>query len=51
MTPFRPHMLEGETGPYRELVWIMKQAWQENPDIRPDMTWVKKRVKTLNKGR
>ncbi|XP_064649697.1 atrial natriuretic peptide receptor 1-like isoform X2 [Lineus longissimus] len=50
-TPFRPQIMDGQMGPHRELIWLMKQGWQENPDTRPDMSWIKKKIKTINKGK
>jgi hypothetical protein len=49
--PFRPHVFDGEMGLHREFIWLMKQGWQENPDIRPDIAWVKKKIKAINKGK
>ena len=49
--PFRPPLPESECKIDFRLVALMKEAWHENPDSRPDIAAVKAKLSLFNKGK
>nr|VZI00794.1 unnamed protein product [Spirometra erinaceieuropaei] len=47
--PYRP-TLENEDGCSSELVKLISEAWDENPDVRPEFTTIKVSMRKLNKA-
>ncbi|VDN14765.1 unnamed protein product [Dibothriocephalus latus] len=49
LVPYRP-TLENEDGSSAELVKLISEAWDENPDVRPEFTTIKVSMRKLNKA-
>ena len=49
---FRPQLPELEEGgeELETVILLMKKCWAEQPDARPSMDTVKKKIRGLNKG-
>ena len=48
--PFRPQLPKYEKGE-EGMVELMRDCWKEDPNERPDTEDIKKRLKSLNKGK
>ena len=49
--PFRPPLPESECKIDFRLVGLMKEAWHEDPNSRPDIAAVKAKLSLVNKGK
>lgn len=50
-TPFRPSLPQLELDVEPQIVQLMKNCWQENPEERPDMVGVMRQLMAMTKGK
>ena len=49
--PYRPKCTKCEDDTENQLVELMKKCWEEDPDDRPSIDSVKRKLKVIYKGR